>query len=588
MNNFVITMITSSTSFGLDINTPSLIEEGELVQFEISSPSGPGALWRLRFGDVLPEKPLGTDLGLVIRWPREAWFDSCRGSVQLSLERSFNLEAPTSGVDDWESVQRVTVMVRPSKMTEDEWMAMQADLTVLSVDLANDLIGKASAGLIRAKASRSALAEHAAARRLILRLERALEQIVEQPHAVLRASEERISSAPRRLDGKSIKRLIGRGLNPRMLPTKGAARIVTLRVKPSFDVQEHRQILGSLHAAISSLSEGKKHAEVEISELRDDRAWRMRSTDLPGSSLYERFDQPRIDRLRHLIVESAVLKRQAINMINLPIFRGIQPLEQLRPTLVSRHIPPYRLAWRSIRSWQAAGEMQVEIGEKVRRKDTSRLYEQWVFLQLAAGLKKLGFEPDAHQDVFRRISQRRFLLDLPRGARLTYLGPEGLQLHLYFEPWIRPRETARRIGDALFHGKGHEAAWSPDILLLFESLPNMPLRGIVVDAKYAKRLSDRHWSGVRKYFQIRRFSDGKQAVDQVWLSAPRVAGILLDDDSINWTRYGPDLPQGSGTIQGELGFVPTLGGVPGEPVPLVVEFLEGLLAHGGVTVPVTV
>jgi hypothetical protein len=45
---------------------------------------------------------------------------------------------------------------------------------------------------------------------------------------------------------------------------------------------------------------------------------------------------------------------------------------------------------------------------------------------------------------------------------------------------------------------------------------------VVIDAKYVKRLYDTHWSGVRKYFQIRRLADGGQAVDQVWLSAPGV------------------------------------------------------------------
>jgi hypothetical protein len=104
-------------------------------------------------------------------------------------------------------------------------------------------------------------------------------------------------------------------------------------------------------------------------------------------------------------------------------------------------------------------------------------------------------------------------------------------------------------------------------------------------AKYTKRIHDTHWSGVRKYFQIRRLTDGGQAIDQVWLSAPGVAGIRFEDDSISWTAEGPDLPLGAGTIQGEIGFAPAPGHKPGDAVPLVQDFLTGLLAHGGIALP---
>jgi hypothetical protein len=213
------------------------------------------------------------------------------------------------------------------------------------------------------------------------------------------------------------------------------------------------------------------------------------------------------------------------------------------------------------------------------------MYEQWVFLQLASGLRALGFHLEMAEDVFRRIRQRRFLMDLPRGARLSFLRADGVRLDLYFEPWIRPRDTAEHMNDIFFHGKGREAAWSPDILLTLSAAPGIRVRAVVLDAKYAKALDEMHWSGVRKYFQIRRLRDGGQAVDQVWLSAPAVTGIRLEDDSISWTAGGPDLPLGAGMIQGEVGLAPLPGRKPGDPVPLVLEFLTGLLAHGGIALP---
>jgi hypothetical protein len=68
----------------------------------------------------------------------------------------------------------------------------------------------------------------------------------------------------------------------------------------------------------------------------------------------------------------------------------------------------------------------------------------------------------------------------------------------------------------------------------------------------------------------------------VWLSAPGVGGIQFEDDSISWTAYGPDLPLGAGTIQGEIGLAPAPDRKPGDAVPLVRDFLTGLLAHGGI------
>jgi hypothetical protein len=60
-----------------------------------------------------------------------------------------------------------------------------------------------------------------------------------------------------------------------------------------------------------------------------------------------------------------------------------------------------------------------------------------------------------------------------------------------------------------------------------------------------------------------------------------VVGIRLEDDSVTWTSEGPDVPVGMGTIQGEVGLVPSPIVPSGDPAPEVVEFLAGLLAHAG-------
>jgi Domain of unknown function (DUF2357) len=185
-------------------------------------------------------------------------------------------------------VLRASVLVRPSKITEDQWVTMRADLEAVAVDLASDLVGKATAGLARATAGRTPLDEVAAARRLLNRFQQAMVRIAEQPHAVLRASPEPVAAAPRRLDGATIKQLVGRGLDPRRRQVSASARLVRMRPRLSIDVPEHRQMLGTLRAVVRSLTAGSSRAKGEIEELEADRMWRERPDDPPDTSLYDR------------------------------------------------------------------------------------------------------------------------------------------------------------------------------------------------------------------------------------------------------------------------------------------------------------
>lgn len=578
-----LSLLKNGQRIALDDVPPPILEESEQVQFELTSTSDADAVgWRIRLGDLLPERPQGIDLGNVVRWERAPWFDCCRGRVQITLERNASPDPVPFSTEGWEEVLRAPVLIRPSKITEDDWITMRGDLEAVAVDLASDLVGKATAGLAHAMAGRTPLDELVAARKLLSRFERAMVRIVEQPHAVLRTSPELVCAPPRRLDGTTIKQLLDRGVNPRRVGST-SARFVRMRPRPSVDVPEHRQMLGTLHAVARALTGGISRAQAEIEELEGDRMWRERPGDAPGTSLYGRFDLPRIQRLRRIIQESKALHRRALSLADNELFAGLLPEQRIRPSLVSRHLAPYRTVWRAICAWSAAGRVQVDSGVQVSRKDTARMYEQWLFLQLASAVRNLGFKLDKEEDVFRRLHQRRFLMDLPRGAHLCFHRIDGVRLDLYFEPWIRPRDVALRMDEMFFHGRGREAAWSPDVLLTLQTTPDDQLNGIIIDAKYTNRLNDTHWSGVHKYFQIRRTPDGQQAIGQVWLSAPGVDGIRFDDDSISWTSSGPDIPFNTGIIQGEIGISPALSHRRGEAVPIVQEFLIGLLAHVGVS-----
>ena len=318
---------------------------------------------------------------------------------------------------------------------------------------------------------------------------------------------------------------------------------------------------------------GEKRALTEIEEVLADKPWRERHDDLPGTSLFERFDYPRIQRLRELLRESVRLRKWASRIASAPVFAGLRPDGHLQASSITRFRPPYSLALRAALAWRMEGRVQIDTGALIRVKDTDRMYEQWVFLQLAAGLRALGYEMKQGKEVYRKISARRYVTDLPRGARLSFDEPTGTTIELYYEPWIRPRESAVRAGDLFFHGKGRAAAWSPDILMTVRTVSELNSQIIVFDAKYTRQVREEHWSGVRKYLQIRRLSDDGFPVRQVWLAAPGA-----EDDSIKWNEDGVNFPGGVINVQGTIGLSPTCDRTPGEPVPTVVEFLSGLLS----------
>jgi hypothetical protein len=218
------------------------------------------------------------------------------------------------------------------------------------------------------------------------------------------------------------------------------------------------------------------------------------------------------------------------------------------------------------------------------------MYEQWVFLQLAAAFRALGLESEDIQGLLRRSAAQRFTLDFPRDTRLLLRAPNGRLLSMRYEPWVFPAHAARSRGDTIYRGQTGEAPWSPDILLELLSRDDGGRAhteyAIVVDAKYSHRVN---WAGADKYLQIRATSTDRQVVRQVWLAHPIAdLGIVFRDQAIEWNEGGPNRPKDE-TIQGAIGFVPRqstdedgTGELRGfEVTGTVLDFSRGLLSYLG-------
>ena len=234
----------------------------------------------------------------------------------------------------------------------------------------------------------------------------------------------------------------------------------------------------------------------------------------------------------------------------------MQPLFRFPSTPVFEHVRPYRRIRDEVRRYLRSNLLVVDDGLEERIKSTSRLYEQWVYFQLAAAFRRAGLRCQQDEGVLRRSHLFRFTLEMDRGARLLFLAEDGRAVGLRFKPWVSPLHAAGERGDDYCHGMHGEAAWSPDVLIEFLDGPGPAANvqyAVVVDAKYTSRIREHHWADTGKYLHIRATRTRRQVVKQLWLAWPDERETIVPRDvAVLWTRDGPDCPRDE-TVQGVLG-----------------------------------
>ncbi len=114
----------------------------------------------------------------------------------------------------------------------------------------------------------------AAARRLLNRFQHAMVRIAEQPHTCSSHFSRKVGrgSAAGWTAPPSGGSLIRRSM-PRRTASHWVGAVGQAAVQPSLDIPEHRQMLGTLRAAVSKLADGERRAKAEIAELEADRLW---------------------------------------------------------------------------------------------------------------------------------------------------------------------------------------------------------------------------------------------------------------------------------------------------------------------------
>jgi hypothetical protein len=573
----------------LDGTTAKLPETYRLT-FELG-PREQDTEYKIMVGDLTPTKAHGTNFRRQILWEEDLYLESARGLVELKL-----LSRPEGHpTEPWRLRVAIVVAVTSTKLTEETFDAMVGDLTALSSGLLFDLVSKAMAGTRRGQAPtsirispRSAQLELHFLDTLTRDLGVTLLEIARQPEMALKPRRVIATwTGSERLSPDGLSWFAARGINPREASASHEILGPRLQTEAATDSAEHGVICWFLGLVMDRAAECAKRAQAERVSIEAEKPYRSYSFH-NEPSLFDLYDKPKIDRLIQAIHRADRIQCAMRAMLALPFLRAQRPTPPREATPVFRYVLHYHRFWRAMREYLRRSTLLLEYNLDERSKPTWRMYEQWVFLQIAAACDALGLRPSRQESLFQRLSAHLFTVDLRRGTQLAFTSADGRVMALRYEPWIFARGLAHRNGDAVFQGREGEAPWSPDVLIEVYDPPvrDKPARlslVIVVDAKYSRCIREHHWEDTSKYQMIRDTERGSQVVRQVWVAAPAEfedgSLVAFRDPSVIWTSLGPDRPVGAGEfLQGAVSLIPDPRTERGTVCPAAKELMAGLLA----------
>jgi hypothetical protein len=529
-----------------------------------------------------------------ILWEEAAYFEGARGRVWVRVG-----SRPSGADHAWNTRALLTIVVTATKLSDARYQAMVAQLRGLAAGLVFDLVSKMFRSFqLGEKAggvsTRSSQVELSLIERLWGALAGPLQEVADDPVTQISLiGEVRPSYGGERLGARAVARLAAQGIDPRRPGTPRPFSAYRERFAESWHTPDHRMLLGMLRFLEHRVAECADDVRGHIAGIESDRPQRDRPAG-PGPSLYESEDLPRVRRLQEALTRSQRLRERIRLAQHIRPLRGLQPLYYFPSTPVFEHVAPYHRIRYEFRRYLHSSLVLVDdrFGEGV--KSTSRMYEQWVYFQLAAALRAAGLNCVNREGVFRQSRRFRFTLDLDRGATLAFRAAAGRAVTIRFEPWVLPPREARSRRDTLFRAVRGRSAWSPDVVIEFlggreiGGLPSEVEYAVIVDAKYTGRVQEHHWEDTGKYFLIRATRTQRQVVRQVWLATPSIGEMIQPrDPAVTWGRGGPDCPTDE-FVQGTLGLLPperatmASSDEPGwiaDPSPVALAFVSSLLAY---------
>jgi hypothetical protein len=537
----------------------------------------------------------GIPHGRFVLWDDGDYFEGARGIVWVRLANR------TQGSDEaWQERAELAVVVTSTKLSEDRYQTMYEQLRRLASGLVLDLVSKSLrsvrlVGTALPLSCRSSIVELLILERLWPPIAASLNEIAADPVRKLKSTRVRMRCfGSERFGARSLTQMAASGRDPRRDHQSVPFVAEVQQIIESDDTVEHRVIRGFLEFLVRRVIECREDLNRHVQGITNDRRWRDRP--MPGQpSLYQIEDVPRLARLREQLERTEQLRVQMAIALQIEPIRHAQPVFRITDTPVFRNVEPYRRIQHEMTRYLTTGLVMIDDGFDERIKSTSKMYEQWVFLQLAAALRAVGLTCCSRRGLLHTSRMFRFTLDIDRGACVTFEAGPGRSVSLRYEPWIMPEQSAKQTAETVYRGRSGQSSWSPDILLEVlrtdeaSDRPSDVEYAVVIDAKYARAIRDHHWDSTNKYLEIRSTRKDRQVVRQLWLAYPGEdvqKAISMRDPKLQWTETGPNCNKDE-IVQGVLSLVPAVdvarseevAGWIGHPESTAVQFVSGLLNY---------
>lgn len=527
-----------------------------------------------------------------LEFERGVYFESASGTTVLSVVRVKDGKRVT--------VFSASLYVVPSKIGWANYKGMVADLQSVCRALVTDVTGKSTLGMgASAKAWRTLEEELVAVSSACRRLKPILAEIERAPKAAMTVRQS-VVPAGRARSRRAVAAMMKRGIDP---TAEGSdARLCAFgRLVESRDIPEHRLLKAFLKLMRVRLGNCRAGLDADVRRLEAERKYRSRTSVAGERSLYETEDLPRILRLKERDAEAEGVLRWLEEELGGAFWSGVGEAvfapESTQFAENDYYLEAANIVLRYLRDLSHWGGT---FGSPFRAKKNSRLYEQWVLVQLVSAFKECGLDVTSWEEVLGRSVGATFGIDFARNTTFAAQFVDGYEVVIRYEPWILPKDASWKFpSETLCHFGGGN--WSPDIIVeLRRRDGGKAVYAIAMDAKFSRRPTKEMRESVLKYARIRttegRF--GRRVARQVWLVYPGDGGrrraFWLDDEAMYFSPKAgiayrdADVPvEEAEQVFGELVAVPSertdevaaTGEVGVRPKKAFLDFASGTLAY---------
>ena len=464
-----------------------------------------------------------------LEFARGVYFESASGATELSVVQT------RDGAD--ETVFRASLYVVPSKIGWANYKGMVSDLQSVCRALVTDVRGKSSAGRGEAaRAWRTLEEELLAVSGACRRLKPILAEIERSPKAAMTVRQTTVP-AGRARSRRAVAAMMKRGIDPTAEGAESRLCVVG-RLVESRDIPEHRLIKAFLRLMRVRLASCRAGLAADVRRLEAEGKYRSRTSVAGERSLYETEDVPRIRRLKERNAEAEDIQRWLDGELGGGFWAGVGEAvfapESTQFAENDYYLEAANIVLRYLRDLSHWGGT---FGSPFRAKKNSRMYEQWVLVQLVAAFAECGLEVTTWDEVLGRSVGASFGVDFARNTTFAAKLCEGCEVVIRYEPWILPKDASWKFpSESLCHFGGGN--WSPDIVIELRGAKGQALYALAMDAKYSRRPTKEMRESVLKYARIRttegRF--GRRVARQVWLVYPgdgsRRRTFWLDDEAM--------------------------------------------------------